>query len=71
MAHTTFHLHKRPNTLNLLTGTTGMRLGEIQVLNNQNIHEGYVPIENSWNFKYGMKDAKWRSVRDIPIVNFI
>ena len=62
-------------TLNLLSATTGMRLGECQGLQVQHVNEGYISVMNNWDPKYGLKEPKWRSYRDIPIpsktVNYI
>ena len=46
-----------------------MRLGEVQALKIQNAHYqvGYISVVHSWDAKYGLKDPKWRSQRDIPI----
>jgi integrase len=55
-------------TLNLLAASTGMRMGEVQGLQVQHVHVGYVGIHHTWGRKYGLKKgAKWSSRREIPI----
>ena len=54
-------------TLNLIAASTGIRMGEIQALMVQNVHEGYISIFYSWDRKYGLKEPKWGSKREIPI----
>jgi integrase len=55
-------------TLNLLAASTGMRMGEIQGIQVQHVHVGYVGIHNTWSRKHGLKEgAKWGSQREIPI----
>jgi integrase len=54
-------------TANLLSASTGMRIGEVQALQVQNTHQEYVSVIYNWNYKYGLKEPKWRSYRDIPI----
>jgi integrase len=55
-------------TLNLLAASTGMRMGEVQGLQVQHVHFGYVGIHHTWSRKYGLKEgAKWGSQREIPI----
>jgi integrase len=56
-------------TINLLSASSGMRLGEVQALLLCNVHEGYVTVQHSWNRKYGLVSPKGDSVRDIPIPN--
>ncbi|MDA3939883.1 MAG: tyrosine-type recombinase/integrase [Spirochaetia bacterium] len=54
-------------TLNLLSASTGMRMGEIQALQVKAVHIGYVEINHSWERKYGLKEPKTKSHRSIPI----
>ena len=54
-------------TLNLLAASTGMRMGEIQALLIQNVHDEYISIFYSWDRRYGLKEPKWGSEREIPI----
>ncbi len=53
--------------LNLLSASTGMRMGEIQALMIKHLHKNYVGIFHGWSRKYGLKNPKWRSEREIPI----
>ena len=54
--------------MNLLAACTGMRLGECQAVQNQNVFDGYVHVEYSWARKYGMTEPKYGSKRDIPVL---
>jgi integrase len=55
-------------TLNLLAASTGMRMREVQGLQVQHVHNGYVEIRYTWSRKYCLKEgAKWGSQREIPI----
>jgi integrase len=52
----------------LLAATTGMRLGEVQALRIEDIHEGYITVSHSWDAHYeGLKPTKTKRVRDIPL----
>ena len=53
-------------TLNLLSASTGMRLGEIQGLMSQYVYESYVDVQYSWG-KYGLQKPKRDSMRKVPI----
>jgi len=44
-----------------------MRLGEVQALQIQHVHEKYISVMHSWSRKYGIKGAKWSSEREVPI----
>jgi integrase len=54
-------------TLNLLSASTGMRLGECQALQNQHVRDGYVNVWYSWGRKYGLKTTKNKERRSVPI----
>ena len=54
-------------TINLLSASTGMRLGECQALQNQNVMSGYVRVWYSWGRKHGLKATKNREKRSVPI----
>lgn len=54
-------------TANLLSACTGMRLGEIQALQVEDVHPDYVHVHRSLDRKYGLKDTKTHNARDIPI----
>jgi integrase len=57
----------RHYTLNLLAASTGMRMGEVQALQNRDYNQTYIAIERSWDRKYGLKKPKWNSQRMVPI----
>ncbi len=54
-------------TINLLSASTGMRLGECQALQIQHFHDDYVSVIWNWDPKYGLKVPKRNSQREIPI----
>ncbi|HVO38547.1 MAG TPA: hypothetical protein VMV03_05905, partial [Spirochaetia bacterium] len=47
---------------------TGARMGEIQSLQVKNVHENYLEINTTWDRKYGFKEPKWGSIRNVPIL---
>jgi len=52
----------RHYTLNLLAASTGMRMGEIQGLMRQYIHDKHIEVLYTWDRKYGLKKGpKWSS----------
>jgi integrase len=53
--------------INLLAATTGMRQGEIQALQYQDIKSNHVEVHHSWDRKYGLKPPKYDSYRLIPM----
>ncbi|MCD6398238.1 MAG: tyrosine-type recombinase/integrase [Spirochaetaceae bacterium] len=53
--------------LNKLAATTGMRMGEIQALQQQHVHTDSIEIFHSWDRKYGLKDTKSGKNRVVPI----
>jgi integrase len=53
-------------SLNLLSATTGMRIGEIRGLMNQYVFEKYIDVQWSWG-KFGLQRPKRDSMRKIPI----
>jgi integrase len=57
----------RHYTANLLAASTGMRMGEVQALQVQNVNPEYVSIVYSWNYHYRLQPPKCRSYRDIPL----
>lgn len=46
---------------------TGMRMGELQALQKENVHEKYLEINRSWDRTYGLKCTKTGKDRSIPI----
>lgn len=54
-------------TLNLLSASTGIRMGEIQALQVQHVHENYISVLHSWDRQYGIKEPKRNSKRNIPV----
>ena len=56
---------------NLLSAMTGMRLGEIMALRDENIRgteqEPFLVVEKSFSKKYGLKDTKTHQKRLVPI----
>jgi integrase len=57
----------RHYTINLLSASTGMRLGEIQALKIGKVHPDFVSVHWRWNRKYGLGPPKRNSYRDVPI----
>ena len=57
----------RHYAINLLTLSTGMRIGEVRGLLLEHVHPTHIEVRNSWEEKYGLKEPKWGSFRDIPI----
>ena len=53
--------------LNLLSATTGLRLGECLGLQRRHIQTNHLKIEQAWSDKYGMQPPKYNSVRSVPI----
>jgi integrase len=54
-------------TANLLAASTGMRLGEVQGLQVQHVHPGWVNVVHSYDDSYGLTRPKWDSRREIPL----
>lgn len=52
---------------NLLAASTGLRMGEVQGLQVQHVHPGYIAVVHAWERKYGLKEPKWGSAREVPI----
>ncbi len=57
--------------ITLLTLATGIRISEVRGLQVSQVHPTYVQIHTAWEEKYGLKEPKYGSVRDIPITPFI
>ena len=49
--------------LNMLASVTGLRMGEIQAIRWQCVHENYIQIDRSWDRKYGLKEPTAQSHR--------
>ena len=61
----------RHYALNLAAFSTGARLGELQALQWQHVHEDYIAITQSWDRQQKrFKEPKWDSRRVIPIPAF-
>jgi integrase len=61
----------RHYVLNLTAFTTGARLGELQALQWQNVHEDYIAIVQSWDRRTKtFKEPKWGSNRVVPIPDY-
>jgi integrase len=54
-------------TINYLSATTGMRLGEIKGLQRKVIHDGYIDVIASWERGVGLKDTKTGEKRRVPL----
>ena len=54
-------------TLNMLAASTGMRLGEIQGLQRQYVHDKFIEVAASWSRKFGLKDTKNHTKRLVTI----
>jgi len=54
-------------TLNLLAASTCLRMGEVQALQVQHVHPDYIAVVHAWERKYGLKEPKWGSAREVPI----
>ncbi len=57
----------RMYTASLLAASTGMRMGEVQALRNQDVHPSFVEVNHSWSRKHGLHEPKYGSVRVVPI----
>ena len=54
-------------TVNLLSASNGMRIGECQGLQRRNLYEDHVEIMFGWGRQHGLKDPKNQSHRVMPI----
>jgi len=54
-------------TINLLAASTGMRLGEVQALQGENVFPDHVRVCYSYERKYGLKDTKTHDTKEIDI----
>ena len=54
--------------INALGSTTGMRMGEIQALRWEDIYDGHIHVNGSWDRKYGIVPPKAKSKRWVPLI---
>ena len=54
-------------TINMLSATTGMRLGECIGLQKDDVHETWIEIKSNWQPGEGLKAPKWGSNRSVPV----
>ena len=52
---------------NLTASQTGMRIGEIQALRIENLHDDHIVVKHSWDRRYGLKGTKNGKERIVPI----
>lgn len=58
-------------TIALLTLATGLRISEVRGLQVTQVHPDYIKVHTAWEQKYGLKEPKCGSVRDLPITPMI
>lgn len=56
-------------TANLLSAMTGMRLGEIQGLQSEDVKKNYINVCHSLDRKYGLKGTKTKVNRKVPVTD--
>ncbi|KPJ64393.1 hypothetical protein AMJ44_12910 [candidate division WOR-1 bacterium DG_54_3] len=54
-------------TINLLAASTGMRMGECLALKVGKVFKEHLSVHHSWSRRYGLKEPKSSSYRNIPI----
>lgn len=54
-------------TANLLASVTGMRSREVAALRGQDIRDGYIVVEHSFDERYGLKCTKTGDRRELPV----
>ena len=59
--------HRHAYVACLLAASTGMRLGEVRALTVEQVHEGYITVDASWNDQEGRKSTKSGHSRIVPI----
>ena len=67
---TAWHRDPKHYTLNLLAASCGLRLGEIQALQVQYVHQDGVEVRHSWSDRYGIGPAKQGSERVVTMPAF-
>jgi integrase len=58
-------------TIALLTLATGLRISEVRGLQVTQVHPDFIEVHTAWEQKYGLKEPKCGSVRDLPITPMI
>jgi integrase len=51
----------------LVAATSGAREGECIALRTEDIFDGFVRIQHSWDHKFGLKETKTKQIREVPI----
>ncbi len=59
--------HRHAYVACLLAASTGMRLGEVRALTREQVHDGYLVVDASWNDLEGRKCTKSGHARIVPI----
>jgi integrase len=57
--------------ITLLTLATGLRMSEVRGLQVSQVHPEYIQVHTAWEEKYGLKEPKCGSMRDLPITPYI
>ena len=57
--------------ITLLTLATGLRISEVRGLQVSQVHSDYIEVHTAWEQKYGLKEPKCGSIRDLPITPMI
>lgn len=57
--------------ITLLTLATGLRISEVRGLQVSQVHPDYIQVHTAWEQKYGLKEPKCGSMRDLPITPYI
>ena len=55
----------------LLTLATGLRISEVRGLQVSQVHSDYIQVHTAWEEKYGLKEPKSGSTRELPITPMI
>lgn len=58
---------ERYRVVNLLSATTGLRIGECVGLLHEDVRAGYLHVCHNWQEGEGLKAPKWGSARDVPL----
>lgn len=62
---------KMKYTGNLLAAVTGMRSREVAALRGQDIKDGYITVEHSFDERYGLKSTKTKDHRELPVSPYV